>query len=91
MRRLHRELQMNANTHSIILSDNMRCIKLANNLVMHRRTKHIKFKHHYIQEKITNDTIAVQLIPTKDQLADILIKTLSTFYLNKLQNIGRLQ
>nr|PNR49437.1 hypothetical protein PHYPA_011333 [Physcomitrium patens] len=33
-------------------SNNMSCIKVANNLVIHSRTKHIELQHHYTRKKI---------------------------------------
>ena len=43
----------------------------------HSRTKHIKIKHHFLRDHAQKGDITLELLSTKDQLADILTKPLS--------------
>ncbi len=56
---------------------NQSSIKLAQNLVFHIKTKHIKIYYHFIREKMLNGEIGSNQIPTKNQVVDILTKSLS--------------
>ena len=46
------------------------------NLVFHARTKHIEVHHHYIREKVFEGEIEMVPTKTKEQIADILTKSL---------------
>jgi hypothetical protein len=56
--------------------DNEACIKIAENPVFHRRTKHIDIRFHFTREHLELGHITIPHISTKDQLADILTKPL---------------
>lgn len=61
-----------------LLVDNQSAIKLINNPVYHKRTKHIDVKYNFIREKAESGLIKVNYVPSKSQFADILTKTLPT-------------
>ncbi|PKU83532.1 Retrovirus-related Pol polyprotein from transposon TNT 1-94 [Dendrobium catenatum] len=65
--------QTNATT---LFCDNMSAIALANNPVFQARTKHIEVNCHYIRSCINDNNLQVHHISTKDQLADMLTKSL---------------
>ena len=50
---------------------------LAQNLVNHSAMKHINVRYHFIWECITDGSINLRLIGTKDMTADILTKSLA--------------
>jgi len=56
--------------------DNQAAISLCKNLVHHERSKHIDTRFRHIQDCIEEGVIEVQHVNTKDQLADILMKSL---------------
>ncbi|CAK1579746.1 unnamed protein product [Parnassius mnemosyne] len=58
--------------------DNQSAIKLINNPIYHKRTKHIDVKYYFIREKVELGMIKINYVPSKDQLADILTKALPT-------------
>ena len=62
----------------LLWCDNLSAIALASNPVFHARTKHIEVDYHFIREKVVRCDIVVKFISTTDQLADILIKCLSS-------------
>lgn len=57
--------------------DNEAAIDIANNLVFHERTKHIKVDYHFIREKLEDGSISTPHIRTSNQLVDIFTKALT--------------
>ena len=60
----------------IIYCDNQGAIALAKNPQFHARTKHIDIQHHYVREQVTAGTVALEYVPTDQQVADGLTKAL---------------
>ena len=60
-----------------VFEDNQGAIKMAQNPVMHSRTKHIDIRYHFIRETIANGTVTLKYCPTKDMIADCLTKSLN--------------
>ena len=52
------------------------CIRLCQNPVMHKRSKHIETKFHFIRDKTENGTISILYVPTDKMAADIFTKSL---------------
>jgi hypothetical protein len=61
----------------ILLEDNIKFIKVANNLKNRKRTKHIDLRYHYLRDKVTNGEIILDWVQSANQLADSLTKALS--------------
>jgi len=61
---------------TIIFSDNQGAIDLSRNPGHHHRTKHIDIRHHFIREVQEAGVIALKFIPTNEQPADMLTKSL---------------
>jgi hypothetical protein len=59
-----------------LLSDNESAIKLANNPVIHSRTKHIDIRHHFLRDHEAKGDIALSHVSTDKQLADNFTKPL---------------
>ena len=60
-----------------VKGDNQSAIALANNPVLHARTKHIDIQHHYIRDEVSEGRIDLTYIPTESMIADGLTKSLS--------------
>ncbi|KAG5879136.1 hypothetical protein JTB14_004112 [Gonioctena quinquepunctata] len=60
----------------ILQVDNSAAVRLAQNPEFHRRTKHISIKYFFIREKISEGKLGVQQIPTEEQIADMMTKSL---------------
>lgn len=43
---------------------------------LHRRTKHIDVRHHFIRDCFASDKICVEYVPTSEMIADVLTKPL---------------
>lgn len=71
-----------------IKGDNQSSISLANNPVLHTRTKHIDIQHHYIRDEVASGRINLVYTPTGEMLADGLTKPLSHVkFLNIIRQI----
>lgn len=77
VRELLASLDQPQNAPTLLLSDNQSAIALAQNPVMHARTKHIDIKHHFIRQVISEGQANLQYVPTEDNLADLLTKALA--------------
>ena len=49
---------------------------MSKNPVLHKRTKHIDIKFHFVREKIHDKTIELKYCPTHEMVADIFTKPL---------------
>lgn len=59
-----------------LLCDSQSAIALSQNPIYHARTKHIKIKHHYIRQLISEGEVILRYVATEENLADILTKPL---------------
>ena len=59
-----------------IFCDSIGAQAIASNSAYHKRTKHINIKYHYVCEKITEGTLIINEVDSKDNLANIFTKAL---------------
>ncbi len=64
------------NVGSLLLAGNQSAMALARNATFHDWTKHIAVRHHFIRDEIEEQRIRVEYVPTGDQVANVLTKTL---------------
>ena len=57
-----------------IMCDSSSAIKLSKNPIMHRSTKYIDVRYHYLRNLSTNGTVRLVFCRTEDQVADIMTK-----------------
>jgi hypothetical protein len=62
--------------HCRVFEDNRSCIKVAESPKFTPRTKHIAIKYHHFRRFVSDGTILIEHIDTKEQIADILTKPL---------------
>ena len=63
---------------TVLYEDNQGAISVANNPIIHARTKHIDIRYHFVREKVEDGTIQLKYCPTDEMIADILTKPLPT-------------
>ena len=73
--------------------NNQSRIKLATNLVMHKRSKHIDTKDHFIREEVDDNSVQLVYTPTDQLAADLLTKSLPQVKVEQhsKQALGQLQ
>ena len=59
-----------------IYCDNTSAIAIANNPVLHSKTKHIEIRYHFIRDHVMNGDIELHFVPTEYQSADLFTKPL---------------
>lgn len=68
-----------------IMCDNSSAIKLSRNPVMHRRTKHIDVRYHYLRNLSNEGAMKLVFVGTNDQVADIMTKPIKLDQYEKLR------
>ena len=61
----------------ILNCDNQGAIALAKDNKFHAHTKHIDVRYHFIHKAVEDGKVAVQYIPTRDNVSDIFTKLLA--------------
>ena len=46
------------------------------NLVYHDTTKHVEMRYHYVRDMVQTRAVELQFVPTDEQVADVLTKSL---------------
>jgi hypothetical protein len=73
--------------------DNLRATYLSTNPVFHTRTKHIEVDYLFVRERVARKHLNIRLISTKDELADVFTKPMSSQRLLEFEhnlNLGQL-
>lgn len=68
----------------ILYCDNLEAIYISVNPVMHSSIKHFHIHYHFVRKRIHSKTLLISFLSSKDQVADILTKSLSTARFNML-------
>ncbi|CAG4978543.1 unnamed protein product [Colias eurytheme] len=59
-----------------LYNDNQSAIKLTQNPIFHKRTKHIDIRYHFCRDCVTNNIVNVKYLPSAEMPADLLTKSL---------------
>jgi len=70
----------------IVLCDNLSATYLSVNHIHHSYSKHVEIDIHFVRDYVANRVLNVWFVSTKDQLADILTKPLSSLRFSMLKN-----
>ena len=87
MRQLISELKRETAKPMTIYEDNQAAICLSKNPQYYGRSKHIDIKHHFIQDKVKNGSIAVKYCKTEEMIADMVTKGLYSERFVKLRKM----
>ncbi len=77
MRRLLDHFDYKVPRQVIVHADNKSAIALAENPMHHGRTKHIEIRYHFMRETVTEGLIKLAFMPTKEEAADGMTKSLA--------------
>ncbi|KAL7479352.1 hypothetical protein ACHAW6_005086 [Cyclotella cf. meneghiniana] len=72
--------------HCRVFKDNRSCIKLTESPKLTPMTKHIAIKYHHFCKHVSDGTIKIEHIDTKEQIADIFTKALADSTFNYLRS-----
>ncbi|KAL3830766.1 hypothetical protein ACJIZ3_019568 [Penstemon smallii] len=72
------ELGILSHTPPTLYCDNLGATYLSKNPILHYRTKHVDIDYHFVRDRVQAKALRVSFLSSKDQLADILTKPLST-------------
>jgi hypothetical protein len=75
------------NTHVPLQCDSTSAISVANNLVLHSKTKHIEVRYNFLRDNVEKGRITLIHVPTHDQLADIFTKPLDQATFTRLWGV----
>jgi hypothetical protein len=78
LQNLLQELDVRIDKATIVYCDNVSAVYLSENLVHHRRTKHVEIDIHFVRERVAAGDLRVIQVPTTQQYADIMTKGLPT-------------
>jgi len=70
----------------IVLCDNLGATYLSVNLIRHPRSKHVEIDIHFVRDYVANGVLNVRFVSTKNQLADVFTKPLSSLRFSMLKN-----
>ncbi|XP_056846924.1 secreted RxLR effector protein 161-like [Raphanus sativus] len=76
---------------TLVRVDNKSAIILAKNPVLHRRSKHIHKRFHFIRECVERELIDVEHVPGTKQKADILTKALANIKFKEMRDLIQVQ
>ena len=77
VRRVLKSLGQDVKHPTTVFEDNQAAIKISENPVDHRKTKHIDIQYHYTREAQDKGIVKVKYCPTGSMIADMLTKPLS--------------
>ncbi|XP_062114749.1 uncharacterized mitochondrial protein AtMg00810-like [Humulus lupulus] len=74
---LLKEFQFKLLERPVTWCDNISASALASNPVYHARTEHIEIDVHFVRDKVLKKELEIRYIPTSDQIADCLTKSIT--------------
>jgi hypothetical protein len=70
-----------------LFNDNRSAIAMSHNDVHHQRSKHISLRYHFVREAVAARKIRLEWCSTREQLADILTKSLAPSLYTRIRDV----
>ena len=77
LRHLLGDIGMPDDNLTILRMDNQSAIAIAKNPQFHDQTKHIEVRYHYLRNKVEEEELELEYVPTGEQTAEALTKALN--------------
>lgn len=87
LRRLLASIGIPQTTPTTIFTYSQSAMRLAVNPEFHSRTKHVDVKFHFLREQVVLRSIDIHYLPTQQQIADIMTKTLTRDQFRHLRDL----
>jgi hypothetical protein len=84
LKRLLEDLKVNHGEKMKLRCDSQLAINIVNNHMQHDKTKHVEIDRFFIKEKLKSELLELNHVATENQVADCLIKRLSSIDLIRL-------
>ena len=78
------EVEIDYSRPGLIKGDNRGAIALTKNTKDHGKVKHIDIRHHYIRDLLQTGVLAIEHVPSADNLADLFTKSLARDHHHRL-------
>jgi hypothetical protein len=86
LKQLQKEFLVTSLLPTLIYEDNQGAIAMSINPVMHKTSKHISIRQHFIREKVQDEDVRLEYCRTEDMFADALTKPLSKVIFLRLRS-----
>ncbi|KAL6054460.1 Cysteine-rich receptor-like protein kinase 25-like protein [Balamuthia mandrillaris] len=83
LRQLLKDLKLPQQGPTELFEDNQTAIKIAENPIIHDRSKHIDVKYHYVRQKVKRKEVKLIYVPSGENIADAMTKSLAGPLLRK--------
>lgn len=70
-----------------LFNDNQSTIAMSHNDVYHQRSKHINLRYHFVREAVAAKKVHLEWCSTREQLADILTKSLAPSLYTRIRDV----
>ena len=86
MKKIKKDAQVNCDQLISVFCDNTSTISISKNLVMHSKTNYIPTKYHFVRKQVDENSIKLEYVDTKVQIADIFTNPLPREAFEYLRN-----
>lgn len=86
MKNILEEIGFIQETFTTLWCDNSSAIKFSRNPVLHRRSKHIHVRFHFLRELVNESVISLEYCSTENQLADVMTNAVKLDVFEKLRS-----
>jgi hypothetical protein len=76
MKQMMKDIGISFGEPTSIMCDNTNTMNISKNLMQHCETKHNSIRYRFLREKVLENEIRLEYVPTKEKIANIITKPL---------------